>query len=326
MADYTVDIGGSSTMMIRDTGSDVEFWFRTGDQTWNNEQPWSYYANGSSSGTREFRLLRGGNWQKFGEVRVTYDQNVSFTIYNTGLGFPTYTFTHAINRSSVPPAPLMKSATAVSSSSIRVVFSGTGTGGSPILQWQIGYGTNSSGPSSTVTSDGDTVVGGFSSGQRVFFWARGRNALGWSAWSARREATTWRVPSAPNPVTFSQLTQVSVRTQFTDGSNGGTAIVERQLGYGLSSSGPTDYAGNLNGVNTLTGLDPGKTYYFWARNRNSVGWGPWSARSQVNLIAGARVKVGTTWKRAVPYVRVNGVWKVARPWVRNAGVWKGTST
>lgn len=324
MADYTVDIGGSSTMMIRDTGSDVEFWFRTGDQTWNNEQQWRYVANGVNSGIREFRLLRGGNWQKFGEVRVTYDQNVSFTIYDAGLGFPTYTFTHHITRSTVPPRPLMRSATAQSTSTVRVIFSSQGDGGSPILQWQIGYGTSSTAPGSTVTSDGDTVVGGFSSGQRIYFWARGRNALGWSAWSNRVEATTWKVPGAPNSVTFSSVAQVSVRAQFKDGSTGGTAILERQIGYGLSSSAPTSFSSSNNVV--LTGLDPGKTYYFWARNRNSVGWGPWSARSQVTLIAGARVKQGNTWKRAVPYVRVGGIWKVARPWVKKAGVWKETST
>lgn len=324
MPDYTVDIGGSSTMMIRDTGSDVEFWFRTGEYTWNNQQQWRYHANGRTSAVLEYRLLRGGFWQKFGEVRVTTDQNVSFTIYDAGLGFPTYTFTRHIQRSTVPPYPLMRSATAVSTSQVRVIFSSRGDGGSPILQWQIGYGTSSNGPISTITSDGDTTIGGFNSGQRIFFWARGRNALGWSAWSARAEATTWKVPGAPTPPTFSLITQRSVRAQFKDGSTGGTAILERQIGYGLSSAAPTNFVSSNNAV--LTGLDPGKTYYFWARNRNSVGWGPWSARSQMTLIAGARVRVGNTWKRAVPYVNVNGVWKVARPWVKKAGVWKEAST
>lgn len=326
MVDYTVGIGGSSTMMIRDTGSDVEFWFRTGEYTWNNQQQWSYIANGKNSGVREFRLLRGGFWQKFGEVRVVYDQDVTFKIFGAGLGFPTYTFTQHINRTTVPPAPTVTSAVGTSSSQIRVIFHGNGSGGSPVLEWRIGYGTSSSGPLHDVVSDGDTVIGGFPSGQRNYFWARARNALGWSAWSNRREATTWRVPDAPNVVAFTQIKQTSVRTQFTDRGNGGTAVVERQLGYGLSSVAPTAYANHSSGINVLSSLDPGKTYYFWARNRNSVGWGPWSARTQVTLIAGARVRDGNVWKRAVPYVRVNGVWKVARPWVKRSGVWKETST
>jgi hypothetical protein len=312
-------------MMIRDTGTDVEFWFETGSQTWNNQQEWSYFANGRNSGIREFRLLRGGFWQKFGEVRVVYDQNVSFTIYDAGLGFPTHTFTHHINRTTVPPPPTLKSATAISATHIQVIFTGNGDGGSTIQEWQIGYGSSSNGPSFTVVSNGNTLVGGFSSGQRVYFWARGRNALGWSGWSNRREATTWRVPNAPNPVTFSELTQTSVRTQFTGGYNGGTPSLEHVLGYGKNPSTPEFEISNMSGINILTNLDPGATYYFWARSRNVIGWGPWSARTQTNLIAGARVLVGNQWKRAVPYVNVGGVWKVARPWVRNAGKWKETS-
>ena len=69
-------------------------------------------------------------------------------------------------------------------------------------------------------------------------------------------------------------------------------------------------------------LSPGRTYYFWGRGRNSIGWGSWSERRSVVLVAGARVLVGFVWQRAVPYVRVGGIWKVSQPFVKDAGVWK----
>lgn len=325
MTDYTVGIGGSTTLMIRDLGGIVEFWVQTGSQTWNNQQQWSFYANGSESGIRQYRMLRGGFWQKFGETYVGFDQDVRFSIYNAGLGFPTYHFWQHITRSTVPPAPTLQQAYAISATQIRVIFQGNGGGGLPILEWQIGYGSSPNAPSSLLTSGGLSDVGPFTSGQRVYFWTRGRNALGWSAWSNRLDASTWRVPDAPTAVVASSTRQQSVWTQFSPQYNGGTAIDELQLGYGLDPDAPEVLVTSSNGTNFISGLSAGKTYYLWARAHNSVGWGSWSERRQVTLLAGARVLVGTEWKRAVPYVRDGGVWKVAQPWVKNAGVWKETS-
>jgi hypothetical protein len=328
MADYTVDIGGSSSMMIRDTGSWVEFWFKTGAQTWNNDQQWSFSANGSYSGTREYRLLRGGNWQQFGSVRVTYDQNVQFTIYNAGLGFPTHTFTQHIQRSTVPQPPTLRSATPISANSIRVIFQGNYHGGSPVVEWQIGYGSSSNGPTALISSDGSTDVGGFNSGQKVYFWARGRNALGWSGWSNRGEATTWQVPAAPGKPVFYDVKQTSLQVLylFSTRSND-PPFLESQFGYSQNPLAVVydEIVNAPGGLVEVDDLHPGGTYYFWARSRNAVGWGNWSVAAKVVLNAGARVLVGGQWKRAVPYIRIGGTWKVAEPWVRRQGVWKRTS-
>lgn len=326
MVDYTVGIGGSSTMMIRDTGGWVEFWFQTGSQTYNYDQQWSYSANGGYSGTLEFRLLRGGNWQKFGAVYVQYDQNVSFTVYNAGLGFPTYTFTHHISRSTVPPPPNLLSTTPISSTQVQVIFQSTGDGGSTVVEWQIGYGPSSTYPTYLVGSSGTSIVQPFVPGQRTYFWARGRNAVGWSAWSNRREATTWSVPIRPVKPAILNLEQTSVTVRYLFGDRGSNApILERQIGYGTDINTPTILVSDADGVVNLTNLTPGGTYYVWGRSRNSVGWSAWSERTEIILIAGARVLVGTEWKRAVPYVNVGGTWKVARPWVKKAGVWRKTS-
>lgn len=325
MVDYTRNISASTTLMIRDTGGNVEFWVRTGPSTYNYDQQWSFFANGGDSGVRKFRMLTGGAWQKMGEVYVGYDQDVRLTIFNAGLGFPTYDFWQHITRSTVPGPPYIWDTHAISSSHIHVQFNGGYDGGSPVVEWQIGYSSNPSYAEGFWSSSGSSDVGPFSPGQRVYFWARGRNAIGWGGWSNRTEATTWRVPDAPAPVSFSEVTQVSLLANFQDAYDGGTPITARQIGYGLSSSAPTTTVSATAGDNAFSGLSPGKTYYFWARSQNSVGWGAWSPVAQIDLIAGARVFTGGQWKRAVPYIKVGGTWKVGRPWIRNAGTWKETS-
>jgi hypothetical protein len=326
MTDYTVNISASTTLMIRDTGGWVEFWMRTGSSTWNNDQLYSFFANGGSSGTLKFRLLRGGNWQHVNSVYVGYDQNVSFSVVGSGIGFPSYTFTQHIQRSTVPQPPTLVSTNPISSSAFHVVFYANSDGGSAIVEWQIGYGSSWNGPSATVASDGSTDVGGFYSGERVYFWARGRNALGWSGWSNRGWGVTWQVPPEPNPAAFFNVAQKSLGVSFpliqrdNDPPN-----LESQFKYGRDETGSViDGTVNIDeAVEYLYNLDPGKAYYFWGRSRNSVGWGPWSsAASVVVLIAGARVLVVGTWKRAIPYVRDGGTWKVAEPWVKDAGIWK----
>lgn len=327
MADYTRAIGGNTTLMIRDLGGWVEFWVKTGPQTWNYEQQWSYFANGAESGIRRFRMLAGGNWQHFGSVYVAYNQAVRFTIFNAGLGFPTYDFWQDISRSTVPESPHIWQAEAISASHIRVSISDGHDGGSGIVERQLGYGTNPDNPDDLADITSGTIDGGpFASGARIFFWARNRNGIGWSDWSDRADARTWRTPPAPTPVSFLDVDQTSVRIKFSDRGDGGQPILERQLGYGTNPSAPVSTMDpDGSGIDDVTGLDPGKLYYFWVRSRNSIGWGPWSPRSEVLLIAGARVFTAGEWKRAVPYVKVAGVWKVVRPWVRHAGVWKETS-
>lgn len=326
MPDYTVSIGGSTTLMIRDTGSWVEFWIKTGPYTWNYQQPWGGRINNSETGVRYFRMLQGGQWQFIDSWLVTYDQDVRFTILDSGLGFPSYDFWQHISRTSVPQPPYIHTADAISASHIHVEFDDGPDGGSPIVERQLGYGTDPYTAQNYWNAPAaDENVGPFDPGTKVYFWARTRNAVGWSGWSNRGEARTWKTPNAPKPVTFSEITQTSIRTKFLDNGSGGSAIIERQLGYGLDPDTPENFAGDISGVNVLTGLVAGERYYFWARNRNSIGWSPWSARTQADLVAGARILVGTEWKRAVPYVKVDGVWKVAKPWVKSAGVWKETS-
>lgn len=323
MTDYTLGIGGSSTMMIRDLGYSVEFWFKTGPDTWNNDQWWSYDANGNHV-RQKFRLLRGGNWQYFDHVDVGSSQNVTFTIEGSGLGWATTSFTQFISRSTVPPPPTITQVTPTSTSAFHVVFVGNGDGGSTVDTWQLAYSVPN-GPPTYVDSNGTSDVSGFSSGDLIYFWARGHNAVGWGDWSARAEGITWTVPRAPElgQVAASQTSMI-VTYNFDENDNTPPTL-ERQIGYGTNPSAPTTFASDPSGTFTLTGLSPGATYYIWGRSRNSVGWGSYSDRTQVDLVAGTRVLVSGQWKRAVPFVRSGGVWKVAEPWVKTQGVWKRTT-
>lgn len=329
MVDYDKSTGNSGTMRIRDTGTYVEFWITSGNSTtYNYDMPWRYNVNGVLSSWREYRYEAGSGFELLGRWNVTTNQTVTFYLGDTGtsgLGGPT-THSVSIKRATVPQAPDPVILDTITSTSMRARFSGNGNGGAPILEWQLGYGTSGSTVQHYLTSTGTSTVTGLTPGTRYYFWARGRNSEGWGPWSARRDATTHRVPDAPSAVETSSPTQTSIWTVFADNGDGGTPIIESQIGYNTNNSGPVSFVTANGGVSRqITGLSPGLRYYFWARSRNAVGWGPWAGPSNGKLIAGAHVKVGTEWREAVPYVNVNGVWKLARPWVRIAGVWKETT-
>lgn len=326
MADYVIQ-NGNIQMMIRDTGGNVEYWVLTDRYTYNHQQQWS----GTGHGVETFDMNNRGSWQYVGAVYIGAGagQNVSFTMYNSGLGFGTYTYTVFIPRATVPGAPYFVDVHATGTTSIHTQFYGNGDGGTPVREWQLAYGQNPNGATYYIGSNGINDIGGLPSGTWWYFWARGRNDVGWSGWSGRGQAFTWRVPDAPSAVYFSLITQKSIRAQFNGGFAGGyeagAAVQQWQLAYGLSSDVNAATLLTSNGTSDLTNLDPGQVYYYWARGRNVVGWGPWSPVRAQALRAGALVKDNGVWKRALPFVNVDGTWKLAKGHVKQAGVWKETA-
>ena len=321
MTDFKWTIGVGDEMMIRDTGTLVEFWFHSDPSTFNNQQNYAYTVNGATaSGT--FAIAAGGAWYRIGYSNVTTDQTVSFTIYDEGLGWPTTTHSAFIDRASIPAAPSTPTFQLVDTDSVRVHFSDGANNGSAIDSRQIGGSSSPSAPTTVVTANSGYVWGGLQPKTTYYFWAKTHNAKGWGPWSGRGSVRTHGIPDAPDSVVLTQVRQRSVRADFSANDLGGVAALEYQIGYGKSSTAPELFLSS--NATTIGSLDPGKTYYFWTRVRNTYGWSPWSTKVQKTLVAGARVNQGGVWKRAVPYVKVDGVWELARPWVKSAGVWKET--
>ena len=132
-------------------------------------------------------------------------------------------------------------------------------------------------------------------------------------------------PSPPSIVTLTNVSPTGVYATFNDGANGGAAIDSRQILYGTHPTSGSQTIVSSDRSTQINGLQPGTLYYFWARTHNTHGYSAWGPRNQVTTVAGVRIKVGTVWKIAIPYVRVAGVWKLSHPWGRIAGVWKQTN-
>lgn len=90
-----------------------------------------------------------------------------------------------------PPIPVPLGFDQIGPTSMRFMFSGTGNGGSPILEWQAGIADNPSFLNPTiVSSSGTTTFTGLVPGRRYWAAGRGRNAIGWGAWSVTANAST----------------------------------------------------------------------------------------------------------------------------------------
>lgn len=333
MVDYLKNTGSSGQMRIRDTGTTVEFWITAGNSsTFNHDMSWGYTVNGTTNNSKSFDYKAGSGWEYLGGWNVSTSQTVTFRLYDTGtsgLGGPT-TFSVAIDRVEKPGVPSKPVISAITGTSMRVVWqSGEYNGEPPDLRQLARNTTNTTTGAVLWSVDGDTSVTGLTPNTTYYFWGRTHNSAGYSPWSPVASAKTLAVPGAPGYPVISDIKQNSFYVSFTPpASNGGSAILEYRLYY---NTVPND-----TGVQSLpytmgtpllvnVGLQPATTYYVWARARSAVGWGPYSEIITIRTVAGAWITVGSLTKEAVPYVNVGGVWKLAQPWSRAAGVWKETT-
>lgn len=84
-------------------------------------------------------------------------------------------------------------------------------------------------------------------------------------------------PGAPRITSFSSIGSTSVVVHMLDGDNNGDGIDLRQLTHNTINSIPPSPLITATGTTTVTGLTAGVRHYFWGRNHNSKGYGPWSA-------------------------------------------------
>lgn len=290
MVDYTRSTGASGTMMMRDLGGRIEFWLKSGDSaTWFSSATFRYTSPHVPGGaTWSAGYSSGNTWQLIGTINTSVSGNVSWTVPNTGtygIGGPT-TQTVYIQRATVPPAPSPIGVDQVTHNSFRYRFSSTGTGGSPVREWQIGYGTSATTPQHFTTSSGTSTINvGFPGGTTVYMWSRGRNDVGWGPWSVRSLAEL--LPGPPTPTAIDQITATGFRYRFTAPSNGNLPILEYEVGYGLGTDSPTSFV-KLTGtsISIDTTYTPSSEVYVWVRARNKTGWGPWSSQMNSALLPG----------------------------------------
>jgi hypothetical protein len=107
MVDYTRGTGNGGVMLIRDTGSAVEFHIRSGlSATWVGSPGfgWSGNVNGQGVGG-QVANIQGTTWRHLGTWGVGTSQVVNFSIANSGtqgFGGPT-SFDQQIDRAPTPP-------------------------------------------------------------------------------------------------------------------------------------------------------------------------------------------------------------------------------
>lgn len=337
MADYVQEIGGNTRLMIREgpSISQFQFFMQTSPNRSNPAQKWSWGLRQdrreptSNSRTLTFRMNPGSDWKHMGQIgdmggMADSYVDIRLTIYNSGLGFPTYNFTKTFIP--IPPPPRRPYIFGAGHNFIDVGWGGDGgPGGASIVGREI-WASNDGVPRWNIAPLGQRVQWyGLQAGTKYNLWARNANVRGWSGYGDHSFAVTFRVPDPPTPVTVENVQQTSCWTAFAGAFEGGTPVREYQLAYGRDPNTAEVYKSS-NGYDVLENLDPGKTYYFWARARNDIGWSGWSSRSQVNLIAGALIPVDGAYMRALPYIKSGGTWHLARPWVNVGGMWRPSAT
>jgi hypothetical protein len=93
----------------------------------------------------------------------------------------------------VPDRPDPVTVTAIGTTSAHINFTGNGNGGSTVLEWDMYYNTvnNTVGATTVNWVSGGVTITGLAPGTTYYFWARGRNVVGWSPYSAVTTAKTF---------------------------------------------------------------------------------------------------------------------------------------
>lgn len=195
MTDYHRNTGSTGTMMIRDTGTNVEFWITSNNSTtFDHEMPWTSMINGYLyPGYYEHNYNANSGWNLVASYAITYTQTVTFKLGPTGtsgLGGPT-TFDQYIFRPTVPAAPSTPTFAQILPTSVGVHWTPNSDGGSGITGYLLKYGTDPTGAVvTTIPTTTAMTVTGLTPGTDYYFWVQAVNAVGTGPASARGDVTT----------------------------------------------------------------------------------------------------------------------------------------
>lgn len=293
-----------------------------GDQ-WNDSTISFDFRNGKQTG---YITFKSGYFRVYHRSDGTGSYWVSskFKLYNLGTAYASTGTIGLPSLAKVPPAPTAVRLTYIKPDRMNFRFTNNGDGGTRVLEWQIGYGKNGKREEYQKGDGYDTVKLKYQD-TRYYFWARGRNAVGWGPWSNRISAVTGVFPTPkPKALSVTNRTMTSFKYRFTN-QGYGIGHKQWQIGYGTSSGSPQKYLNGVGGTTYIKDLKPATRYYVWARGQNKGGWGPWSNRLSIKTMAGCRIKENGTWRYALPYVKYQGEWKLAQPYIKHVGLWKRQS-
>lgn len=331
MTDYSRSTGTTGTMLVRYLPMThmVEYWINSGDGVTSGSIPWTHKTDGSNhSGT--YNYIANSGLVRVAQHEVSESQTVTFKLGATGkpaFGGPTELSVNIV-RTELPDPPAEVTFSSIGATMLVADFEdGESDGGAEIDERQIGYGTSSNIQNMLHTQSFQDYanVSGLTTGVTYYFWGRTHNENGWSNWGPRSSVKTLKTPDAPTAPLLTNVTPISVQVSWQNNSSGGSPFTGFQVGYSTDDEDTApDIILSATNPQQVTNLTPGVTYFFWVRARNSLGWGPWSAKSSTATHTGIRIFTSNTWKLAVPYVRQGGVWKRAVPYCKTAGEWKET--
>lgn len=207
MVDYTMATGVGGLMMVRDLNPTVELWVKAGDVTtygrigflWD-----SNITNGGGLGYIEYPA--GGQWLLVKSLNLPDEQNFSFILSATntsGLGGRTQLWCPILRNLVTPPSRMYLYPIECTSVGLDIdgPFTSGATGSSGVttyyfsldprsIEWEIGYGTDPNTPQLSVPFKYYEGIHGLAPATMYYFWARGRNILGWGQYSQRFSART----------------------------------------------------------------------------------------------------------------------------------------
>jgi hypothetical protein len=194
MTDYT-HASGAGTMMIRDTGSVVQYWFKAGfTNDFYHGLHFEVDVNGVVKDLPGVNYPTGANWLMIYSSTVSTTQTVTFKLLTatgiSGFGGPT-TFSQAISRSTAPgiPAPPIVGSPRVNS--LGVSWTPPSSGGSAINNYQVAYGIDPTAASFVLyTTNTSITLSGLATGTTYYVWIRAFNAIGFGGWSNPSSGTT----------------------------------------------------------------------------------------------------------------------------------------